>query len=288
MAEKPVEIRDLEFKELLEADPTTPYAAARWRLERILTTAGDVHGDKTPPAVESLASFLQARPIWRKHIHPSVLAYPVQRVHRSGLCYMHAPVVVQHYLVSMRTKSDAGMIDVAAMIRDTWNGKDLTRHIFDAHGDNARTMLERILVEGSVATSQVSWDRFPAHLKRFGPALVSMFEVRDEFYLNTHEGIFDGVASGQVRGYHAMALVGARTDEQGKRWFLLQNWWPKMQFVEVSESYLESSGAEVYFVKTPQPHIPTSFPQYKAAYGDSADLDKEESDAMFEEPSFEE
>jgi hypothetical protein len=194
---------------------------------------------------------------------------------------MHALVVVQHYLVSMRTKLDAGMIDMAAMMRDTWCGEELTRHIFDTRGGNARTMLEHILVEGSVTTSQVSWDRFRGHLKKFGPALVTTFKVHDDFYFNTRQGIFDGVVRGAFKGHHAMALIGARTDEKGKRWFLLQNWWRNLQFVEVSESYLESSGATVCFVKTPQPHIPTSFPQCNAAYGES-DFDKEESYSMDE------
>ena len=38
----------------------------------------------------------------------------------------------------------------------------------------------------------------------------------------------------------------------------LRRWFHK-QFVEISASYLEACGATVYFVKTPQTHVPTEF-----------------------------
>lgn len=42
--------------------------------------------------------------------------------------------------------------------------------------------------------------------------------------------------------------------------------WIRKQYVEVSESYLEACGATVYFVETPQTHIPDGFSQHDAAY----------------------
>jgi hypothetical protein len=241
-------------------------------------------GGAKPTFVQHLSDFLEARPEWRDNIHPIVVAHPVQRMQRSGLCYMHAPVVVQHYLVSMHTGADGGMINLASMIRDTWSGKELTDYIFNDRGGNSHSLLKQILVPGSATMASHS-SLFADHLHQFGPALVSMFDVHDDFYnatCNNGGGSFDGVVSGPRKGLHAMVLVGARTDANGKRWFLLQNWWPEMQFVEVSKSYLESSGATVYFVETPQPHIPKVFPQYKAAYAESGMIDKEESPAMLE------
>ena len=35
--------------------------------------------------------------------------------------------------------------------------------------------------------------------------------------------------------------------------------WFSKQFVEVSASYLKACGATVYFVETPQTHVPTAF-----------------------------
>ncbi len=78
-----------------------------------------------------------------------------------------------------------------------------------------------------------------------------------------------------------MALIGARTDAAtGERWFLLQNWWSHIQFVEVSESYLKSAEAMVCFVKTPQMKIPDEFPTYTAPYGENENVDKEDTYAL--------
>ena len=61
-----------------------------------------------------------------------------------------------------------------------------------------------------------------------------------------------------------MVLIGTRRDsETGKQWCLLQNWWPSMQFVEVSEEYLKRCQAVVHFVTTPQTEISQLFPTSK-------------------------
>jgi hypothetical protein len=44
---------------------------------------------------------------------------------------------------------------------------------------------------------------------------------------------------------HAMVLVGHRDNEHGDGFnFSLQNWWPSMQFSEVSDKFLIASKAE--------------------------------------------
>ena len=57
--------------------------------------------------------------------------------------------------------------------------------------------------------------------------------------------------------------------------------WPKKQFVEVSESYLEACGATVYFIKTPQTHVPTKFATHASAFHyQESILDVAEADAI--------
>jgi hypothetical protein len=277
MASAPAMLRNAKFQALTDAEPGTPYAEARDRLGSVMRTSFDKHSHVIPQTVQQLSTFLKERPMWRRGIHPIVLQYPVQRVQRSGsLCYMHAPLVVQHYRASMCTNKDAGMIDMAAMIHDTWGGDELADYIFRKHGGNAYDMLKHVLAPRSIILAS-DVDNIAKRLKQFGPGLVTMFEAHAGFRAdNTRGNIFDGHAKGPLKGLHAMALIGARTDAHGKRWFLLQNWWPGMQFVEVSASYLKSSLATVYFVETPQRRIPKSFPQYKAIYAESADLDREE------------
>ena len=69
-----------------------------------------------------------------------------------------------------------------------------------------------------------------------------------------------------------MVLIGTRRDSvTGKRWCLLQNWWPSMQFVEVSEEYLKRCQAVVYFVESAQNAIPAKIPTSKSLIAEFVD-----------------
>jgi hypothetical protein len=73
-----------------------------------------------------------------------------------------------------------------------------------------------------------------------------------------------------------MVLVGHRKDDDGKQFFLIQNWWHKKQFIEVDEEYLIASGALITFVKTPQNGIPASFAISHGKYFELEMIDKPE------------
>ncbi len=78
-------------------------------------------------------------------------------------------------------------------------------------------------------------------------------------------------------GHHAMVMVGARRDAaSGQLFFLLQNWWPRKQFVEVDAAYLSACRALVYFVATPQPHMPAALPTLEGRWFETEMLDKPE------------
>jgi hypothetical protein len=58
-----------------------------------------------------------------------------------------------------------------------------------------------------------------------------------------------GQCDGKVLGYHAMVIVGYRTDTASKqRHYLLQNWWKAKPYVEVDGEYLANAEANVHFV----------------------------------------
>ena len=61
-----------------------------------------------------------------------------------------------------------------------------------------------------------------------------------------------------------MGLAGHR-EEGSKHYLLLQNWWVKNQFVEVSQDYLASSGASVAFVTNDVDQIPDGHPTVSGA-----------------------
>jgi hypothetical protein len=172
------------------------------------------------------------------------------------------------------------MIDMAKMICESFSATELERHIFDDAGGNSRSMLKHILQPGSVIVAS-SLELIADNLGKFGPGLVATFEVHEDF--NASYLSYDGNPRGKLVGHHAMVLVGSRREAgSGKQWFLLQNWWPQMQFAEVSEEYMEACGATVYFVKTPQTAIPTQFPVTADTYAENENLDKPETFAQLE------
>lgn len=80
------------------------------------------------------------------------------------------------------------------------------------------------------------------------------FENYDLYDTNGEPPLLNG-------NFHAMVLLGAETDPQGKSWYLIQNFWPNMPLVLLSTSYLRSCRTSVCFVTKPieeKPKRPTS------------------------------
>lgn len=194
----------------------------------------------------------------------------VQRCQHSSLCYMHAGVVVQYYriwhtlLCNGQTTSNHGVVDVGRHIGAHFDAKQLKAHVFDDSGGFSRAFLKSILPKDSVITT-CKEEEYGEYLNTYGPALVSGFVVHTDF-LDDSIHHHHGKPSGNDVGCHAMVLLGTRTNEHGERFYLLQNWWRGKQFVEVSASYLEKCEATVYFVKTPQAHVPEWLERHNAKF----------------------
>ena len=182
----------------------------------------------------------------------------VERVQKSGLCYMHAGVVLQHYLVAMNNATLIPMLDMVQYFRKYMSRDNLYNHIWNDHGGDSAIFLERILKirpgSGDTLTfvnQFLSSEDIDKHLREFGPALVSGFEVNRDFVASNswqHVGSYDYE---EPVGYHAMVLVGSRL-EKGQRRYLLQNWWSKKPYIEVDAAYLGSSYARITFIETKQ------------------------------------
>lgn len=170
---------------------------------------------------------------------------------------------------------NVGMIDMSKMIRRNFKGRALEKHIFENEGGSSTHILRSIL-EPHSQTTYADVERAAEYLKNYGPALVNGFDVRKDFYNSPNKLSFDGDPVGKHIGYHAMVLIGSRHDETGKEWFLIQNWWPGLQFVEMSASYLKKSDCTLYFVKTPQSHIPDKWPTQNHMFAENENVDKPE------------
>jgi len=98
-------------------------------------------------------------------------------------------------------------------------------------------------------------------LKELGPALVSRFRIDPSFYgeqVQADGELFIPSLSGKVVAIgedgdqldlplHAMVLVGMKR-KNNEYFLLLQNWWEKLQFVEMSAEYFVSSKAGLTWI----------------------------------------
>ena len=266
--------REVELSRLLrpESAPTDQvqyYISCRHRLDRLLTTGGDAVSNTIPEGVQTLENFVSSNTLWSDPLksfifhrdHPSVAKKANvlrQRAQLSGLCYIHGPDLLQHYLVEMHNAGPVGMIDISKLIRDCFSSRKLEKHIFDDEGGNSLEMLNFILEKDSLSING-NINTYCQQLRDYGPGLVSLFRVHEGFNdrsVHKHHGRLQG----KYVGLHCMVIIGSATDPtSGKSIYLLQNFWKQKQFIEVDEEYLENSGAVLHFVKTSQTQIPEMF-----------------------------
>ena len=117
---------------------------------------------------------------------------------------------------------------------------------------------------------------FSPGLRRFGPGLVSEFETDRNFKDGKGSYMDDPLNPPMKPEKHSMLLIGYRpglckhssrtvhcfyflTDPKYGYVFLLQNWWKRMEFLEVSPLYMARSTARINFVMEPLRSIPERF-----------------------------
>jgi hypothetical protein len=283
LATKPPGVRILEFSCLIDpgiAGPATPlYEKARSRLCNMLpdTQDGDFHANEVKDGVMLFGAVYTKNPAWEdsnSFVCPEVINFLVQRVQLSGLCYLHAPVVLQHYLVARVVNNHStGMLDIAKIIQGNFDADQLYEHIFNAKGGSAPGVLRFILQPGSVVSNWPAVLLDQTRLEKFGPHLLATFMVHEDFMYHDKFS-YRGKPSGKRVGLHAMVIIGVRMEGTSKV-FLVQNWWAKKQFVEMDEEYMESCEGIPMFVETRQTEIPKQFDQVFEMYAET-NVDLEE------------
>ena len=148
-----------------------------------------------PHWAESEQSFV----VWRDHAEMQAIedktAIQVVRVQNSGLSYMHAPAVLQHYVI---TKNSGGthreMLNIAKFIKEYFTPDELYDHIVRNKGGNSVAFLQHIMglkdkdIESYTipgvekmsfqSTAQDVFDSVQEH----GVGLVSSFKVDANFH----------------------------------------------------------------------------------------------------------
>jgi hypothetical protein len=226
---------------------------------------------------------------WKTYEHITDLL--VIRCQRTGLCFMHAPVTLQHYLVCIckGKKSDTGIIDIASYINKYWKSDKLADYLFrNRGGDSYRFFLE---INHHVPDLRMKLDRFhmPNVDQKFWesmmvelqsrPVLLSNFTVRDSFQSSVAVSFNTFNRDEKEVGQHAMLIVGGRKSED-EYYFLLQNWWSGRYFIEVSSTYLQETDSVLTFVRADIESIPEDLPTTRATYAETTADCSEKLDEM--------
>jgi hypothetical protein len=203
--ENPV-IRDVHFSLLRE--PSTAglasvyYEAVREHLLRLTSSDAETHSDTVPDALHRFDE--TEFPRYKKDNvfflkHGNALC---QRYQRSGLCYMHGPTMVQHYALQFNGTAQP-MLDLVKYICDHFTTKQLKQHLFHDAGGNSICFLRSVLEEGTELLSSGELDTIPDKYALYGPALVSRFEVRSDFYNHQDCHFHYAKPTGEVKGTHS-------------------------------------------------------------------------------------
>ena len=179
-----------------------------------------------------------------------------QRVQTSEICFVHAAAMLQHFLLSKFSAAAApgASLDIRHFLRHV--SAHLERYLLDRGGAVVHVLAE-ILQRGSVV-DRVPLDRIDeAWLRRFGPAALADFDITDgDPALGQPDRlVYSGAPAGAPLGSHTMLVVGVRREGPGPgatRRFLVQNWWPQHQLVDIGHDFAAASHATAFYVRTPQ------------------------------------
>ena len=211
---------------------------------------------------------------------------PNQAVQCSSYCYLQAAITAHAYAVRWG-KTDAGKkVNISQYIRRTFDANRLYKRIkggsaFDVLKDlSALKTLRNELIEAE----NVEEDTLFQCLRDWGAGLVTQFHVDKKFQAPNRLS-YDGriTIEPNKKSGHAMVLVGARKEGDGKCWLLLQNWWKGKQFVEVTLDYFKTSQSVLYFFtqehnEVHEPFTVTSHNFTEANYADGGDDDTDTDD----------
>lgn len=244
-----------------------------------IVLGGSSLSSPNPPYEISINSWMMFHSEWRKSAKSYVIDPLIQRVQSDhGLCYLHAAIVAQHYLVSRATERERRYtIDIPKFVRSSLPTQMLESHIF-SNGGCPMQVLHAILQPKSI-TSSTDFARCEEWLPLYGPGVITQWQIEPAFFEHKDNDVFLGQHSGSpiANHYHSMLVIGSRRTATGELRLLLQNWWRDLQFLEVDETYWDASRAHVVFVKTPQEAIPSQFATTRDFYAEtSVDLPTQE------------
>jgi hypothetical protein len=261
--------------ELLANPPDAEWQRRRWAMDEIVgveSLEGVGDQDEVPHDV-SFAAFLEQHAEWAAPAPAAYVAFRddacgieqlVQRVQLHGNCAVHAPVVLQHYLVSRANKRPMPTVAIPDFLREHAS-KDVLSGIASGTGSDPVAILRAIAAPGS-RLHECAFGNIADALRRYGPVLLPAWRVTSELRDASqwqHLGAPAPTAgASDLLGLHSMLVVGARqaAERNGETRLLVQNWWRGKQFFELDEAfYAACAVAPARFVVDIQPSIRAIF-----------------------------
>ncbi len=166
----------------------TFFEKAHKKLSRITATTDDYVSNHVPAGVLSWDDAMRMLPQWADPAtsyvfhrdDPDILPENrgqvlIQRVIERGPSYMHAPVVLQYYLISKYSKSklDPVILDMAKYIRDTFSTEQLKRHFLEDEGISSSVLMDDLLQKYTESIIVPLYDIDAAFLQKHGPLLLT-------------------------------------------------------------------------------------------------------------------
>ena len=211
---------------------------------------------------------------WEKYPHLEFLkVVKLQGDGNCGTCHAQAPVVLQHYVVTIDRNEPGvnfGMMSVPSLMRHLIDKCSKLEEFLNEEyeGGFALKNLMTICQLGKSDITGFSVDalrdkqvvcNFLMNRLKTHPALIAVFDVSTDFIASdqlTYGSATDIMQAQEAEECHSMVLVGIRQDQDGQYWFLCQNWWPHKPFIEVSYEYMIAAGVYIAFIDKTQFEIP--------------------------------
>jgi hypothetical protein len=193
---------------------------------------------------------------WRKNVL-------IIRKQTTGMCFLTAVFVFEHYMMASCTnKGIKSTYDVGKYEAATLKGEVLEKFLLQAKLNSTTSVLTSLcrLQDEDLSPMTLSPDPelrdqnviVSEYILRHvanRPAILAQVKAAD-MANSTERVVFTDPPPNQpdeIR--HAMVLIGARRDENGEYFFLVQNWWESRYFMELSGRYLAACDAKIIFLR---------------------------------------
>lgn len=191
----------------------------------------------------------------------------------SDLCFLHAPVVMAHYEVTIGSNGedtklvDIGKLQLSNIMNSQGNIDEFIQFLQSPQGGgNSKQILNSLLnlhhlydydsfypqksnpnVNNQSRSFKNYWQELIVHLLEGHPALVKDFHIHEGMLDHEFGNPISGEPVGDEDGYHAMILIGI-IKEGNNYYVVLQNWWSGEYLITMDVNCFACCSPTIHFV----------------------------------------